>query len=60
MGREFYESSSESKKLFDGAEEILGFDIADLCFNGPSEKLMLTENVQPALLIHSTIALNML
>ena len=60
MGREFYDSSSESKKLFDSAEEVLGFDIADLCFNGPSEKLMLTENAQPALLIHSTIALNML
>ena len=60
MGREFYDTSSESKKLFDSAGAVLGFDIADLCFNGPSEKLMLTENVQPALLIHSTIALNML
>ena len=60
MGREFYDTFSESKKLFDSAGAVLGFDIADLCFNGPSEKLMLTENVQPALLIHSTIALNML
>ena len=60
MGREFYETSLESKKLFDKAAEILGFDIADLCFNGPDEKLMLTENAQPALLIHSIIALNML
>jgi len=60
MGREFYETSLESKKLFDNAAEILGFDIADLCFNGPDEKLMLTENAQPALLIHSIIALNML
>ena len=60
MGREFYDTSSEAKKLFDSAGAVLGFDIADLCFNGPSERLMLTENVQPALLIHSTIALNML
>ena len=60
MGRELYNTSSESKKLFDSAGAVLGFDIADLCFNGPSEKLMLTENAQPALLIHSTIALNML
>jgi len=60
MGREFYETSLESKKLFDKAGEILGFNIADLCFNGPDEKLMLTENAQPALLIHSIIALNML
>ena len=60
MGRELYNTFSESKKLFDSAGAVLGFDIADLCFNGPSEKLMLTENAQPALLIHSTIALNML
>ena len=60
MGSEFYKTSLESKKLFDSAGEVLGFDMADLCFNGPSEKLMLTENAQPALLIHSTIALNML
>ncbi len=60
MGSEFYKTSLESKKLFDSAGEVLGFDIADLCFNGPSEKLMLTENAQPALLIHSTIALNLL
>jgi [acyl-carrier-protein] S-malonyltransferase len=60
MGREFYDTSSESKKLFDSAGAVLGFDIGDLCFNGPKEKLMLTENAQPALLIHSTIALNML
>lgn len=60
MGSEFYKTSLESKKLFDSAGEVLGFDMADLCFNGPSDKLMLTENAQPALLIHSTIALNML
>ena len=60
MGKECYKASSEAKELFDNAGEILGFDIADLCFNGPDEKLMLTENAQPALLIHSIIALNML
>jgi len=60
MGNEFYDSSPEARKMFDDAGEVLGFDIADLCFNGPNEKLMLTENAQPALLIHSTIALNML
>ena len=60
MAKEFYNSSLESRKLFDKAAAVLGFDIADLCFNGPSDKLMLTENAQPALLIHSTIALNML
>jgi [acyl-carrier-protein] S-malonyltransferase len=60
MGSKFHKNSLGAKKLFDSAGEVLGFDIADLCFNGPSDKLMLTENAQPALLIHSTIALNML
>ena len=60
MAKEFYNSSLATRKLFDKAATVLGFDIADLCFNGPSDKLMLTENTQPALLIHSTIALNML
>jgi [acyl-carrier-protein] S-malonyltransferase len=60
MGKEFYNTSLENRKLFDQAGTVLGFDIADICFNGPTEKLMLTENAQPALLIHSTIALNML
>ena len=60
MGKEFYEASSEARKMFEQAGEVLGLDIADLCFNGPDEKLRLTENAQPALLIHSTIALNML
>lgn len=60
MGKEFYENSLEARKMYEQAGEVLGFDIADLCFNGPEDKLTLTENAQPALLIHSTIALNML
>jgi len=60
MGKEFYDSSPEARKMFEEAEEVLGFDIAGLCFNGPEEQLKLTENTQPALLIHSIIALNML
>ena len=60
MGKEFYDASPEARKIFEEAGEVLEFDIADLCFNGPDEKLKLTENAQPALLIHSTIALNML
>ncbi len=60
MAKKFFNSSLEARELFAKAAAVLGFDIADLCFNGPSDKLMLTENAQPALLIHSTIALNML
>ena len=60
MGKEFYDTSSEARRIFEEAGEVLGLDIADLCFNGPEEQLKLTENAQPALLIHSTIALNLL
>lgn len=60
MGKEFYDSNSGCRALFDEAGEILGDDIAGLCFNGPEEALRLTANTQPALLIHSIIALNAL
>ena len=60
MGKEFYDASSEARRIFEEAGEVLGLDIADLCFNGPEEQLKLTKNAQPALLIHSTIALNLL
>jgi len=60
MGKEFYDSDIGCRALFEEASEILGNDIADLCFNGPEEALKLTENTQPALLIHSIIALKAL
>jgi [acyl-carrier-protein] S-malonyltransferase len=60
MGKSFYDSSSESRSLFESASKVLGKDIADLCFNGPEEELKLTENAQPAILTHSIIALKRL
>lgn len=41
------------KKYFEEANDILGFDVLDLCHNGPIEKLNLTENTQPALFVTS-------
>ncbi len=60
MGKDFYDNYSEARKLFEEANDILGFDISRICFNGPEETLRLTENTQPALLIHSIMALKML
>lgn len=60
MGKEFYDSDSESRSMMDEACEVLGKDIKDVCFNGPEEVLKLTENTQPALLIHSSIAMRRL
>src|SRR5512136_979059 len=51
MGREFYESYSEVRELFAQASEILQMDVVKLCFEGPEEVLVLTENVQPAITV---------
>ena len=56
MGLAFYEDSSFARETFDRADEILGYRISRLCFEGPEEELKLTQNTQPALLIVSYIA----
>ena len=50
MGKEFYDNFSESREIFNRANEALGFDIAKLCFEGPDEKLSITKITQPAIL----------
>ncbi|MGV7221329.1 MAG: ACP S-malonyltransferase [Nitrospinales bacterium] len=57
MAKSFYDSDAKYKTMFDDAGKVLGKDIASLCFNGPADELTLTENTQPAILIHSIIAL---
>jgi [acyl-carrier-protein] S-malonyltransferase len=51
MGREFYESYAEVRELFTYAGDILKMDIAGLCFEGPENVLVQTENVQPAVTV---------
>ena len=60
MGKDFYDHVSSARKLLDEANEVLGCDLTSICFNGPEETLKLTENTQPALLVHSTMALKIL
>ncbi len=60
MGRAFYDASPAVKALYDEASSILGYDVAQLCFNGPAERLNLTEHTQPALLVCSAAALKAL
>jgi len=50
MGKDFYDNFSESREIFQRANEVLGFDIARLCFEGPNEELSITKITQPALL----------
>ncbi|WP_226388774.1 ACP S-malonyltransferase [Penaeicola halotolerans] len=55
MGKELYESSSEAKALFEKANEILGFRITDIMFEGSEEDLKQTKVTQPAIFLHSVI-----
>jgi [acyl-carrier-protein] S-malonyltransferase len=60
MGRQLAASLPAAKSLFDRAGEILGYDLAQICFEGPSEKLDSTVYSQPALFITSLAALESL
>lgn len=60
MGKELYENIPECKEIFLKGEEILKMPIIDLIFNGPEEKLLETENTQPAILLTSLAALKAL
>ena len=60
MGKDLYENSSIAKALYDKADEVLGYNISSLCFNGPEDQLKLTENTQPAILTTSIVLLKLL
>jgi [acyl-carrier-protein] S-malonyltransferase len=49
MGKAFYDSFSEVRDLFRRAAQILNLDMEQLCFQGPEQHLVLTDNVQPAI-----------
>jgi [acyl-carrier-protein] S-malonyltransferase len=60
MGKVIASRFPAAKKLYDQAHEILGFDLASLCFDGPAERLDATVISQPALFVSSLAALEML
>ena len=55
MGKELYETSSVAKILFESANDIAGFRISDIMFNGTDEDLKQTKVTQPAVFLHSVI-----
>lgn len=55
MGKDLYETNAEARKLFDEANEILGFRITDLMFEGTEDDLKQTKVTQPAIFLHSVI-----
>lgn len=58
MGRDFYDNFSASKQTFEKAEDLLKYKFTDVIFNGPKEKLALTENSQLAIFVNSIAILN--
>ncbi|WP_311435053.1 ACP S-malonyltransferase [Hoylesella timonensis] len=56
MGKELYENNQTAKELFDKANEVLGYRITDIMFDGTDEQLKETKVTQPAVFLHSVIS----
>jgi len=56
MGRSLYESNEQAKKLFERANDLLGFRISDVMFSGSDDELKQTNVTQPAIFLHSVAA----
>ena len=60
MGRDLVEKYPSALQWFDRANTALGYDLADICFNGPESDLTKTENAQPGIFLVSWVALQLL
>jgi len=60
MAEDFYRSRASARAKIDGAQERLGFDLKRLCFQGPLEELTETRYAQPAILVASSVACDLL
>ena len=60
MGKSLFDSLAPARALFEEADEILGYDLSTLCFEGPAERLDATDVSQPALFVSSLAALEQL
>ncbi len=60
MGKALCDAHPNLRQVYEEASSVLGYDVAILCFEGPAEKLNLTEHTQPALLVSSMAALRVL
>ena len=56
MGKDLYETNPLAKELFDTADQILGFSITNVMFNGTDEELKQTKVTQPAVFLHSVVS----
>lgn len=53
MGKDFYDQFTESREVFEQADDLLGFKLSEICFNGPEEDLNKTDFAQPAIFVSS-------
>ncbi len=60
MGKDLFDRFPEARRVFEEANEVLGYDLTQLCFQGPEEELKLTANTQPAILTTSIAALRVM
>ena len=60
MGKDFYDNFDAARKLFDEADDALGYSIRRMCFDGSADDLKLTANTQPAILVVSVIVSELL
>jgi len=60
MGRTLYETWPRARQMYEVASDILGFDVAEISFNGPEQELVKTFITQPAILVHSIAGLEIL
>lgn len=60
MGKDLIENYDNAKEMYAQADETLGIKLSEICFEGPEEELMKTENAQPAILTYSAIVTRLL
>jgi [acyl-carrier-protein] S-malonyltransferase len=60
MGKDLYDGNAEARVLFEKADEVLGFSLSTICFDGPEEELKQTKNTQPAIFLHSTVLFHLI
>jgi len=59
MLKDYCDINKDARELIDKADQLLGYSLSDICFNGPAEKLKETRYTQPAIFLHSAIVNNL-
>ncbi len=60
MGKSLYDQFPTAKQIFEQASDILGFDLTNVCFQGPEDELRQTRFTQPAIFVHSVVVAQLL